>query len=842
MSKRYSPVAFFVSMSIAALAGQGALAQSGSGASEGGLSLEEIVVTARKREESLQDVPIAVTAFSAEDISNRQVNSLDDIAKFAPGLVFSKSFGRSNERPVVRGLASVLAGTNATVETGVAYFVDGVYYPGDIQTLDMGEVQRVEVIRGPQSALYGRNTYSGAINFITRRPDDVVRSSVSGSVDPDETALSARISGPLTDWMSGSLSIRENDFDGTFKNQLTGKTVGGESSTSFSGALNMTMSENVEFNLRVAHNRDRDGTRALFFQSGAENNCSPGTRSLGSYNSTSTDNRNQYYCGEIKARPIYLNDAPVTQPITQLSGIPSTLRAANTGGIYDTRQGVAFSGVHRDLDLALASLSWNVMGSGYVFTLNGGSRSDDRKTGSDSDHSSVNIIGANINGFQSMATGASSGIDKYRDWSVEAKMESPQDQRLRWSVGAYRFDWEQKSYRIDFASLQGQDNPGAIYKIENNAVFGSAEFDFSDRLSASVEVRRAREKKGQLDFVARPNFQEGPIVLSYDSRLRGNDTWESTTPRVTVDFKATDDVTLYANYAKGYKPGGFNGAIAINVGRPLDEKFAQEQSVNYEFGMKSTWMDRRLLLNVAAFKTDVTQMQLTTPVFNTLASLVTSLSTNQGDGEVRGFEIEARFAASDELTLGLNYGLADTKFTQGIDDFQWVLTSGGGVFNPNNPSDPARNLNGRGNGSIVGNEFPLAAKHTGSVTADYVTPVFGGDYRLYVNTDLSYTSKKWVQVHNLAYSGAATLLGARIGLETDNWRVGLYGRNLTNEDSSPGVTRWLHGYLIGIAAGPAATLDPGLPPTSVASYSLPRGFFGVLRRERQVGIEANYKF
>ena len=845
MIRRTAPSALLVSVAVAtALGGHTAFAQSESAKADSGPALQEVVVTARKREESLQEVPLAVTAFSAEDISNRQVNSLDDIAKFAPGLVFSKSFGRSNERPVVRGLASVLAGTNATVETGVAYFVDGVYYPGDIQTLDMGEVQRVEVIRGPQSALYGRNTYSGAINFVTRRPDDQVKTNVSGSFDADERAVSGRVSGRMSDWVSGSLSARYNDFDGQWKNELTGKTIGGESSVSFNGTLNVTPSENVEFNLRVAHNRDRDATRPLFFISGGDNNCFPGTRSLGSYNSTSTDNRNQYYCGEVTARPIYLNDAPVTQPITLVSGIPTTLKVSSTGGVYDTRKGVAFSGVNRDLDLVLASLSWDLMGSGYVFKINGGSRSDDRKTGADSDHSSVNIIGANVNGVQPVATGASSAVDEYRDWSLEAKIESPQDQRFRWSVGAYHFDWEQKQYRIDFVSLNGQDNPGAVYTIENDAVFGAAEFDFTDRLSASVEVRRATEKKGQIDYVAAPNVQAGPTAISYDSRLRGNDTWKATTPRVTVDFKATDDITLYANYAKGYKPGGFNGAVALANGRPLDEKFEQEESVNYELGMKSTWMDRRLVLNLAAFKMDVTQIQLTTPIQNSTTGAVTSISTNQGDGEVQGFEIEARFAATDELTLGFNYALADTEFTKGCDDFQFQLTSGGGIFNPANPTDPARNLNGKGDCSIAGKEFPLAAKHTGSVTADYVKPVFGGDYRLYVNTDLSYTSKKWVQVHNAAYTGAAKLLGARVGIETDNWRVGLYGRNLTNEDSSPGATRWLHSYLIGIAstAGPAATLDPGLPSTAVAAYSLPRGIFGILRRERQVGIDFSYNF
>jgi len=235
----------------------------------------------------------------------------------------------------------------------------------------------------------------------------------------------------------------------------------------------------------------------------------------------------------------------------------------------------------------------------------------------------------------------------------------------------------------------------------------------------------------------------------------------------------------------------------------------------------------------------VNDMQLTTPVNNPVSGAITSLSTNQGDGKIKGIEIESRFVATENLTLGLNYALADTEFTAGCDDFQYNITSGGGILNPSNPSDPTRNLNGKGDCSIVGHAFPLAAKHTGSLTADYSRPVFGGDYRLFINSDLSYSSKRNVQVHNVAYTGAASLLGARIGIETDSWKVGVYGRNLLNEDSVVGATRWLHTYLIGI---PGVSLKPGLPPTSVASYSLPRGIFGTLRRERQVGIEASYKF
>ncbi|MCX7051521.1 MAG: TonB-dependent receptor [Proteobacteria bacterium] len=844
INRNNAPWAMVVSMGVAALAGQPTFAQANAAESRGP-TLEEVVVTARKREESLQDVPLPVTALSAADIANRQVTSLDDVAKFTPGLVFSKVFGRATERPVIRGLASVLAGTNASVETGAAYFVDGIYYQGAIQSLDMNDVERVEIIRGPQSALYGRNTYSGAINFVTKRIGDTTTGSASASFDTDERNLSARVAGRLTDWLAGSVNGRYYDFDGQHVNQLTGRNVGDESSNSFGVNLEITPTETTELRLRYQSTRDRDGTRPIFFQSGGDNNCVPGTRSLGSYNSTSTDNPNQWFCGEVRPGLVYLNDAPVTRRGPGVIGIPSTLRGQAPGSlIYDTRQGVAFSGVHRDAEFASAGFRWDIMGSGYNLVLNGGWRGEDLKTGADSDHSEVNIIGANVNGIQPMATGASSGLATFEDWSSELRIESPQEDRLRWMVGIYHYEWENKNYRIDFASLGGQDRPEQLSDIINTGYFGSIGFDFTDRLSASLEIRRAEERKGQIDWAVVVNNQAGPTAApTYNSALRGNDEWKSTTPRATVDFKLNEDITLYAIYAKGYKPGGFNGAVAITNGRPADESFLQEESVNYELGMKSQWFDRRLVLNVGVFKMEIDAIQLTTPITNSVGA-VTSIATNQGDGEITGLEIESRYAVTDDFTVGFTYAMADTEFTNGIDDFQWQITSGGGIFNPANPTDPARNLNGRGNASIAGNPFPLAAKHTASLTGDYSRPVFGGDYRLYVNTDLSYTSKKNVQVHNTAYTGSALLAGARIGIETDSWRVGLYGRNLLNEDSLPGATRWLHSYLFGVpaTAGPAATLDPGLPSTAVAAYSLPRGIFGTLRRERQIGLELNYKF
>jgi len=179
-------------------------------AQEGAETIEEVMVTARRREESLQEVPVTVAVVDATAIEERGLQSIDDVARFTPGLSFSKAFGRATERPVVRGLGNVLAGVQFGVESGAAYFIDGIYYPGDLQGLNLNDLERVEVIKGPQSALYGRNSYAGAINFVTKSPSEELSGDVRLLFAEDgEQDLRASISGPLIPGvLGGSLSVR----------------------------------------------------------------------------------------------------------------------------------------------------------------------------------------------------------------------------------------------------------------------------------------------------------------------------------------------------------------------------------------------------------------------------------------------------------------------------------------------------------------------------------------------------------------------------------------------------------------------------------------------------------
>jgi outer membrane receptor protein involved in Fe transport len=850
--------------------------------------LEEIIVTARKTEESLQETPVAVSAFTQQSIENRQLLDVNDIAKFTPGLVFDKAFGRATERPVIRGQGNVLAGTQFGVEAGAAYFVDGIYYPGDIQSLNLNEVERVEVIRGPQSALYGRNTYSGAINFVTKRPAEEFGGSVKASYGEDEQDYSMRIEGPVFGNLSASLGLRYYKFDGQWQNELTGEDIGQEETKSASAVVQWDPSENFSLRVRGVYSEDDDGARPFMFQDSSFNNCYPGTRSLAYYATANSNNNNQYYCGEIKPRKVYVNSlrqvvytsqiaagAPGV-PSNALLGAPQAGAPAGSTATFDLRPGLAFEGVERKLNYYSAIADWDINGSGYMLTVDSAIRSEDRYTGSDSDFLPVNTFTAAV-ALGAESGGANTALDQYDDYSAEIKLASPVDRDFRWMIGAFYYEQEHSQRDINFLYPRGRPRANAVDDVFNKSIFALVEWRFADAWSVTLEGRYMEETKSLFEWCTStiagvvtctfsPNAVEGPgLQPAFDE----TDDWSKFTPRVTLKWQATDDLNFYAVYAEGVKPGGFNGQGGL-ISTPQLPTYDQEVSDNYELGMKSTWLDGRVVLNVAAYFIDATDIQLTTPIVRLDGSPVTSVASNQGSGEVMGVEVEASWRVADPLTLSMTYALADTEFTEGCDDFQWTLTSGGGnnaqrpgAYNPANPAAGGTNLNGQGDCSIKGSPFPLSAKHQASLAADWRQPIMDGAADFFVNADVSYVDKRPVQVHNDPFVPSATLVGARIGFDVDNWSVALWGRNLTDEDSVAVATRWFTQPYIGFSTAPipgttplrsAASLAaaglPAYPPASgaatglnsVASYALPRGFFAMLRREREFGLEFTYKF
>ncbi|GAB5415680.1 MAG: TonB-dependent receptor [Congregibacter sp.] len=787
-------------------------------AQDEGLMIEEVMVTARRREESLQQVPVAVAVVDAAAIEARSLQSIDDVARFTPGLSFSKAFGRATERPVIRGLGNVLAGVQFGVESGAAYFVDGVYYPGDLQGLNLNDLERVEVIRGPQSALYGRNTYSGAINFVTKSPTEEFSGDVRLLFAEDgEQDLRVNVSGPLIPGvLGGSLSLRSYDFDGQFTNGVTGQTIGDESTDSISGVLDWTPSDRMRVRLRGQYQEDDDGTRPLFLQDATQNNCFPGLRSLSVWPTSGSSNDNQYFCGDVQPGSIALNDQDAVGETIIRDDVPATgfLPGGTTffGQPYSRTDGTAFDGVNREVTLASVIVDYEFE-SGYALTFSSAYRKEDLKTGSDSDHSSINFKfsgGTPGEPFEESFF-AISGLSEQEDYSMELRFDSPQDQDLRWMVGAFYYDADREGLDIAFT---GPNVTTDTQTLENIAGFGSISYDFSDKLTLTAEIRYMEETKS----------------LNETSGFDDEDTFTSTTPRVTLNYQWTDNTMIYASYAEGAKPGGFNGDAGVEVGSPT---YAQEESINYELGIKSTMMDGRLIANAALFFMEIEDIQLTTPLQIPATQNLTSIVTNQGAGEVFGVELELTYYASENLMIGANYALADTEFTDGCDEFQWTLTSGGGRWT----GDVATSADFTGNGdcSIEGNQFPLSSEHQASMFLNYNRAI-SDNLEFFFNADVSYESEKPVQVHNQAFAPEATIVGTRFGLNGENWTLAAFGRNLTDEDAPPMVTRWLAIPYFTFSSLNVATNIPG------ADTGTPRAFFGSLRRERQYGLEFIYRF
>lgn len=782
-----------------------------------------ITITARKKEETLIDAPIAVSAFGEEAIENLQLQSIDDVARFTPGLSFSKAFGRSTERPVIRGQSNVLAGVQFGVESGTAYFVDGVYYAGSIQNLDPNELSRVEVIKGPQSALYGRNTYAGAINFITKGGPDQFEANGRlriGNNDTEEVSLS--LGGPLTDTLAGRVNLRSYQYGGEFRNSVTNELVGQEETISISGVLDWAPTSAFNARLRVNYNEDDDGPLALFLQPATENNCEPGYRSLASTSFPPgsatpfvpiSSNTNQYFCGVVSPGQVALNTGPDADGTANLiPGIPEG--SSFITPIYSLADGTAFDGIEREQTIVSLITDYEFNG-GYNLRFLAGYRDEVEKQGFDSDHSSVNWFVAPLF-LNPEAFFANTTRDDVEDYSFELKLTSPTDRAFRWAGGLYYFDQDILDSDITFADLDGSDTPVGTRTIENQAIFGLVEYDFSDRLTVTLEARYAEETKTD-------STSPDPSVE-----------FDAFTPRITVDYALGNGGTLYGIFAQGVKPGGLNGDDGAEVGFPT---YDQEESDNFEVGIKTPLGDTGFNFTAAGFFTDATNVQLTTALA-TPSGALNSIATNQGSGEILGLEFDVSGAFNDNWSGAATYAWTDSEFTDGCDPDEWILTSGGGLLTDQaaqTGTDFTADFAGSGPAScsIAGRQFPLTSEHQASafLRFDQAEVFTGIDF--FASADISYESSKFAQVHNRAETGDATLVGARLGFETDNWALSLFGQNLTDEDSVTNVTRWLQ--------TPYIFANFNTAPTG-ASTSAPRAFFGSLRRGAQYGVELKANF
>lgn len=830
---------------LALLAATLALPAGTADAQQGSRALEEIVVTARKAEESLQDVPISISAFTAQDIENAGLRSVEDLALQTPGFSFRSAFGRIADRPIIRGQSNIQGEPNAS------FFIDGIYVSGSIAGYDLDNLERVEVIRGPQSALFGRRTFAGAINFVTKRPTNEFEGRVSGTLGTANLVEGqVSMSGPIiADRLLYQVNARHFKQDGFYTNSVTNqKDVGGEESQSVGGALFWQVADNLEAIFRLNYTRNDDEHFPISLHGSDRNNCfEPVQDGFGAPPFTTTPRyltrQRGYFCGTL--------------------GDPQPL-ALNTDGF---REAGFDAGLKRDAVRTSLQLNWDV--GRYQVTSITALNEETIFTGVDADYSAIR---GSAGAFETLSREADA-----RDWSQELRIMSPRDETFRWLGGIYYLSDKSGDFSSgDLAGTVANGTPAALTAqgtsedIRNVALFAMVEYDVTEQLTLTAEARYARDKieaSGTSNFVrAGPAFvpgsefctntplpaPPGALSVSCSNQFDLSETFTNFLPRFTATYLFSNDVTLYALWARGNKPGGFNSTVenarlTPSARQQLRDQglltFEEEEADTIELGAKTTFLDGRGLFNLSAYYIDWENQQLTE---NQNANqegggqFVTSYTQNLGKSEVKGLEAELRFLLTDEWDLGATYALQDSEIKSffSLDQADLIFT---GYPDPFGTACTGACLEAyRAAGSTTGNQLPLVPKHSATVSATYrtVLPWLVPSSEFFFRTDYMYEGSRYVQVHNLAKIKSMNLWNFRAGFDAEAWTLTFFVKNAFNDDTPVSVLRYVDASQPGVAppAPPLAGATAGFNPFFIRDFAL------TLPDKRQVGATLTYRF
>lgn len=744
-----------------------------------------IIVTARKVSENLQEVPAAVAVVGSDSIDNLALDSVADISKVTAGLTFDDSFGRDSNRPVIRGQANILG------DSGVAVFIDGIYFSGSIADYPVDNIERIEVVKGPQSALYGRNTYAGAINIISKTTADRLTGSISADIsEHDRYDINANVRAPVTDSITAFASGRYFEFGGEYTNLFDGNKVGQQKSYSVSGGLAFDDGGPFTAQIRAHYNRTDDGQPAIFATSVNDNNCLFD-------NGAFYRGAGRYFCGTIK--PGQVNTDYTRQFVNNGADVGLKIKTFN----------------------ASLRMDYAINDQFTLTSLTGYNRVSDR-TQTDGDYLPTSFQPSTFATFPIGPTGLGivngpptdfsfANAGKTEDFSQEIRLAYDGD-RFDFMVGGYFFD--QTDDNRDIRTLPADANARALANsnarnarlcspargcfftvltaptaagvvnvlgnsnsldIQNLAIFGAASFELFENFTLSVEGRYAEETIEQ-------------IAISPTVTVTPRAKFKKFTPRILADYQITPDNLLYASFAQGQKPGGFNEVLAILANQPT---FDEEEVDAYEIGIKNQFLDGALTANLALFRNEISGYQLTQTVFlppNRVSSIV-----NAGDARINGLELELVARPSRNWTFTANYSMADSRFKNGVDENQGVLddVADDGLVNCST-GDQFPDSAGCQSlfGSIKGKRIPRAPVHQVFADIDYRTELGDSGWKIFAGGNVTMLSTSFAQVHNLAETGGSVVTDIRLGFENENFKIQGYVKNLFDEDAVAQIIRY----------------------------------------------------
>ncbi len=665
--------------------------------------LEEVIVTAQKRSESAQDVPIAVTAFDAEALTARQIVGFADMRFTAPNVSFNKdNFADNNFQ--IRGVGNNLVAPSSDAGVGIHVNEVPLLYPRLFET-EYFDVAQVAVLRGPQGTLYGRNSTGGAVNMITRTAHtDGFEGNLEGQYgNYDHKKINGAINIPLGDRFAARFAGLWLDREGYTDNNYTGNDIDGRDQYALRASLNWTPGENTRIDLMVSY-FDEDSTRSRSQKTMCQNDPS----------------------GVLGCLPDRL-DFDTPNPTSQLSNILASTRVLGPLGIFpfgsnrrsqtprDYREVYADRDPSYEADETLITLHASQELADYTLALVAGYQDTSVVSQMDyqwnvgsqlevpalvqlvapQNYAALFTEGLPISGPSRNSTGiigghiddVSPGLESYdqsnqtsEQYSVELRLQSNYDGAFNFLLGGFYMEVDLFNQYWVFANgldyfsavapagLAGLDGFGWMapqfnnstddYDIESTALFGELYFDITETIKLTLGARYTIDKKEIVDrqfllnrepVTGTPLFQALNADLPIPVEQRKDDEeWKETTGRVVLDWALRDGTLAYASYSRGYKGGGFNPPFDPLQFPDQQATFEPEFVDAFEIGVKNTLLDNTLQANFTAFFYDYQDMQI--------SKIVNRTSFNENtDAEIYGFEAEFAFAPDQHWLLNANF-------------------------------------------------------------------------------------------------------------------------------------------------------------------------------------------
>lgn len=722
-----------------------------------GFALEEITVTARKREENLQSTPISVSAFSEKELEYRQITSTDKLSDITPNLTFdsvSPSSGSSSAAQIfIRGIGQT--DFTPVTDPGVGLYIDGIYMARSVgNVLDFLDVERIEILRGPQGTLFGRNTIGGAVSIHSKRPEEDFGGSVQLQVgDDDMRYATGKLNIPISDNLLSNIAVSSRKRDGYVKRINDGIKTGDDDSLAARASLLWTPNEVFELYATADGTKIRENGAPTV--SGGVNDV----QAFGTFGNAALAS-----CTAININPAFPIAGPPSFPPPGVGtgGAPGCFGVGSFAGEY--RSEGTFP-VKSELDVwgVSAELSWNI-GDWLSIKSITGYREMEMESSRDGDNTPANIF-------------ATQDFYDHEQISQELQFSGVlMEDRLKWLLGLYYFQEEGSNINPVFLPV-GSLQSGGHYDNDSEAAFIQATYDLTNQLALTLGVRHTEDTKrftpdtfslgdaSASGFFGNtwPNF--AGIYLAVDGPVPAggrvapftefDEEFDDTNIMLNLAYQWTNDFMAYFTYSEGFKSGGFDQRLAAAF-TAVPSSFAPETVESFEIGFKSDLFDNKLRLNVAIFHTDYEDLQIV------IRESINPVTFNGGEAEIEGAEVELTWVPSDRWFITAALGYIDAEYKK---------------------LDPSVTTNATPVG--IDNELVNTPEMSAAIGIAYTLDV-GNWGTLTPRVDWSYHDEQYNNAINSPqlFQDSYDMLNAAITLETNDgrWESVLAFRNITDEE------------------------------------------------------------